>query len=334
MAEDIKKPDVEVVEEKTPALEKIDLGSLQISTQRNPIQRDKDIFNSLYKGRSSFKIVMPQSAYKVNVKALNHHDISSIINDESDPYEYRRKLYYLIYEKLERNEITNNISFEKWLSVTSVEDVDTLFYGLYAATFKDNGVFTMDCPKCGETHTYSISHTSLIHADNSKDMDARIRKINEKVETIKDMEALTLVGLDKGSAIKLPESEMIASIRVPSLLDSLELMRLTGIEDIEDNAESIVLMLYIHTLFIPDGNGAYYDIIDRKEIIKYVKEMSIVDAGSLIKTIEKLILDKKISYAIKQLKCPTTGCGAVYNNIPVSIEDILFTQIIEKTQLF
>jgi hypothetical protein len=79
-----------------------------------------------------------------------------------------------------------------------------------------------------------------------------------------------------------------------------------------------------------DGKNIYVEQIGRESILRIIDNLTIRDAQDLQKAVLERVYENRISYSIKNIKCP--HCKEETKNIDISIEDILFTLIFEKTQ--
>jgi hypothetical protein len=143
------------------------------------------------------------------------------------------------------------------------------------------------------------------------------------------MKNYSLIG--KNEAFELSDSGIIAELRTPSLYDSLELLKNVPEITIDRDPVGLTNMLYINQLYIKDKKDDGYVIItDRDALLKTIENLTIDDAAELEEAVSDRVDDNRITYSIKNATCP--HCGKVIDSIPISVEDILFTLIFEKTQ--
>lgn len=306
---------------------KIDLSNVNI-LETTELEKDVDLRAALYGNKSLFQIVAAQSGYMAKMTPLVHKDIISLLYSNLSRYEYRKAVFKVVYDKIYAIS-SGKMSFEEWLKNTSVEDIETFYYGMYCATFPDEGKFTFTCPECEDERTLSIKHGNLFKTTDKTAMKKLIKDVTDKSRDEESRKKFSLVG--KTEAFELTDSKIIVDIRVPSLWDSLELLRAVPEREIDRDTLSATNMLYIKRFLIPSKRGSGYTEQNKSlEVLKIIDNLSIDDAVQLQDLVSEKVDEHRISYSIKNLKCPR--CGKVIEDTPISVEDILFTLIFEKAQ--
>lgn len=307
-------------------IKSIDISKLEISNPTE-LEKDMDIRTALYGGKSLFQIVAAQSGYMAKVAPLVHKDVINLLYSNLSRYEYRKAVFKVVYDKI--NAISSGkMKFEEWLKNTSVEDIETFYYGIYCATFPDEGRFTFVCPECNQEKTVNIKHGNLFKTTDKESMRKLIKDVNEKALDDAARQKYSLVG--KTSGFELPDSKIVIEVRVPSLWDSLEILRTVPEEEIDKDTLSVTNMLYISRFLIPSRKGGYIEQRNIREILRIIENLSIDDAAQLQEIVSNKVEEHRISYSIKNLKCP--HCNHTIEDTPISVEDILFSLIFEKAQ--
>ena len=320
----------EVQEEKPKKkkLKKIDLSKISV-VDSNAIEKENDIRHALYGGKSAFQIVAAQSGYMAKVSPLVNKDVINLLYSNLSRYEYRKSVYKVIYDKIIAIS-SCNMTFEGWLKATSVEDIETFYYGVYCATFPNQGTFSFMCPNCGNEETLKIEHNNLVKTANKTKMKNLIREVSTNAITQEAMQKYSLVG--KTEAFQLSDSRIIVELRTPSLWDSLEILRVVPESVIDRDTTSVTNMLYVKRFLIPSKNAdGYTEQLDHQEVLRIIDNLTLDDANDLQEAISERVDDNRISYSIKNIKCPR--CANEIKETPISIEDILFTLIFEKASL-
>lgn len=318
----------EVVEEKPRKKAKvIDLESLTI-LNKNEMDKERDLRQALYNNKAAFQIVAAQSGYMAKVSPLVHKDLVNMLYGNLGRYEYKKSVYRVVWEKMFETSV-GKLSFDEFLKYTSVEDMETFFYGIYSSTFPNEGTFRYYCEECGSEHEYKVNHGNLIKTTDRDHMKKLIDEVSKNATSIEKMKEYSLVG--KGEAIQLSESGLIFELKTPSLFDSLEILRTVPEETIDKDAVSVTNMLYVNRVLIPDKEKVGYTEESKKtSVLRIIDNLSIDDANELQNSIYDKVDENRITYSIKNIKCH--DCGAEVKDIPISIEDILFTLIFEKVQ--
>lgn len=296
---------------------------------RNALEKEKDLKSVLYGGKSAFQIVAAQSGYMAKVIPLVNKDVVNLLYSNLSNYEYRKTVFKVIYDKVVGFSV-GNLTFEEWLKNTSVADVETFYYGIYCATFPNEGIFTFTCPKCHEEHNYKISHKNLFKTTDKQKMKELVTEVSKNSRSREDMYRYSLINKTEG--FELEDSGIIMELRTPSLWDLLEIFRTVPENVIDRDEDSVNCMLFIKRFLIPtktDEGRGYTEQTDSQEVLRIIDNLSIDDAARLKNSLIEREDANKISYSIKNLRC--SNCQNEVKDSPISIEDILFTLIFEKT---
>jgi hypothetical protein len=324
-AEEAAKPEVEKPIKKAKV---VDISNLTV-INKTEMDKERDLRQALFNNKAAFQIVAVQSGYMAKVSPLVYKDYVNMLNGNLGRYEYKKAIYKTIHEKMFETSV-GKLSFDEWLRYTSVEDMETFYYGVYASTFPNDGSFRFTCPECGEEHDYKVNHNNLIKTTDRDHMKKLIEKVSAYSVSIEKMKEFSLVG--KGEAIQLSDSGLIIELKTPSLLDSLEILRTVSEKTIDKDAISVTNMLYINKILIPskENFGAYAEENNKTAILRIIDNLPIDDANEIQNAVYDRVDKNRITYSIKNIKC--IECGHEEKDIPISIEEILFTLVFEKTQ--
>ena len=323
------KPISKTAEKKKDELKKaksVDLNKLTI-IDKNPIEAEQNLKAVLYGGKSAVQIVAAQSGYMAKVIPLVHKDLINLMYSDLSTYEYKKTVFKVIYDKAVMFSV-GNMTFEDWLKNTSVSDIETFYYGIYRATFPE-GTFTFVCPNCGEESIFKINHNNLLKTTDKQKMKQLVTDVSKNAMSFEAMHQYSLINKTEG--FELEDSKIIMELRTPSLWDLLEIYRNVPESVIDRDEDSVNLMLYIKRFLIPfknsEGELSYTEQVDSQEILRIIDNLSIDDSARLKNSLFERENENRISYSIKNLTCPK--CKKEVKDIPVSIEDILFTRIFE-----
>lgn len=308
----------------------VDINDIKI-IQKDDFQKEKDLKVALFGNKSAYQIISAQSGYTAQMLPLVHKDIVNLLNDNLGRYEYRKGVYQVVWEKILTTSV-GRLSFEDWLKITSVEDLETFYYGIYCATFPNEGTFSFVCPKCGESSDYKINQNNLIRTTDKDKMKKLIDKVSKESVDLDSMKKISLIG--KNESFKLTDSKIIVELRTPTLWDSLEILRTVPEKTIDRDTISITNMLYINRILIPskEEEAEYIEEKSKAPILRTIDNLSVDDANELLNAVSDRVDDSRITYSIKEATCPK--CGNIVKDIPLSLENILFTLIYEKTQQY
>jgi hypothetical protein len=305
----------------------IDLSKLTI-VNKTEMDKERDLRQALFNNKAAFQIVAAQSGYMAKVAPLVHKDLVNILYGNLGRYEYKKTVYKTVFDKI-FDISAGKFDFDSWLKNTTVEDMETFYYGVYSSTFPNEGNFRYTCSSCGKEHDYKVNHANLIKTTDREHMKKLIEEVSRNSISMEKMKEYSLIG--KNQAIQLSESSLIIELRTPSLFDSLEILRTVPEKTIDKDAISITNMLYINKVLIPtkEKNG-YIEETDKPAILRVIDNLPIDDANELQSSVFDRVDSNRITYSIKNIKC--VECSHEEKDIPISIEDILFTVIFEKAQ--
>jgi LAS superfamily LD-carboxypeptidase LdcB len=318
-------------EEKKEAPKKakrVDISKLSI-INKTEIDKERDLRQALFNNKAAYQVVAAQSGYMAQVAPLVHKDINNLLNGNVSRYEYRKNVYEVIFNKIFKISVGEKFTFDQWLKNTSVEDMETFFYGVYAATFPNKGKFNYSCPVCGKDHDYTINHANLVKTTDREHMKKLIDEVSRNSTSIEMMKQFSLIG--KNEAFELSETGIVVELKTPTLFDSLEILRTVPEEAIDKDVASVTNMLYINQILIPTANGAgFSEERERLQILRIIDNLPPEDSEELQNSVYDRVDSNRISYSIKNIKCP--NCEHIEKDLPISIEDILFQVIFERTQ--
>ena len=314
---------IEVITDEEEA-EEVDDMNINI-VQTKALDRNRMLMNVLNLSTSTYEITLPQSGYSCKLSPLTNKDSFNILNTTSSEYENNRMTYKVIYSKIKEFSC-GPMTFDEWLKNTSAGDLESFYYGLYCATFLDEGGFRFTCPEytCGHVTDHIIRNKSLKQVTNFDEMQKVINKITTESINIEAMKSLSL--LDKTSRIKLKKTQIILELKMPSLADILTLYQVFDEKVLrKHNDADINALLCINGFLIPDGHGNYVPDIDKHDLLSVLDNLPMQDAAALKKAITNLLEKYHVSYTIKSVKC--AKCGKEIKNVPVNLRSILFTKI-------
>jgi hypothetical protein len=264
------------------------------------------------------------------MESIRLADINAITNSSMDVYSAKQKLYKIIHSKINTTSV-GRMDYKTWLKVTSFYDLPTLMYGIYCQTFPGDTTFEIRCRHCHETTDVIVNNNTLVSVKDEE----TYSKLNEIISNIKKAEDLLKDSLvNKYTRSILPESKIIVDIQTPSLWNHLELLGSVNRNKIEELEDIIGTLMFIKNMYVLDikelkrtGKPKYYPIEDKNQIINILRGLEVNDAKALGDAIGDRSEKYAINYMIKDFNC--TKCGKSIGDIPVDVEQLLFTQILQ-----
>lgn len=311
-------------------IELVDIDSIKYETSSITDQRNS--ITSIFNAKPSYQVVCAQSGYMAKVTSMVYKDIVAIMNSNLSTYESKKETYKILYSKIAGYSAEKWApSFEEWLDMTSYGDVETLFYGLYCATFQNTSSIKFRCPTCGKIATIDVDNSQLVSVNDRKDMLEYTKTISKEADTLEHIKEYSMVINNKNNVkyIKLPKSKIIFGVKIPSLKKVLNDYKTNSEEALANASEDAEqILLYTDSVSIPNSNGSYSKIETKEDILPLINLLDIEEMALLNRLVTKLVSEKKISYGVKKAKC--SECQAVIDNIPLDMESLLFFQISEK----
>ncbi|ALN97965.1 hypothetical protein Bp8pS_286 [Bacillus phage vB_BpuM-BpSp] len=300
----------------------IDITNITLS-DKSTFETSNDI-DFVLNGKPSYQVVANQSGYVAHMESIKMIDSSSLSNSTLDQYNYRKKLYQMVHSKINGTSV-GEINFQEFLKITSLFDLDTLFYGIYCQTFPDEVKFDITCAKCEDTTPVMVDNNSLISYKDEEIFD-NIRKITKTAKSPSELVQKSLV--NTFDRVVLPESKILFDIKTPTLEDHLNILR--AIDNSSEDKETVITtLLFIKNLYIVDievfkqtGKVSYIQIEDLNMMLNIIEKLSVKDYKELGKFVGKRTDKYKIDYKIKAPKCK--NCDKDLGDVGVNMEEMLF----------
>lgn len=308
-----------------------DINNVELSDSLNSLEK-RNNFNIIFSSRPAFQVKLAQSCYTVFMESLTLPEIEGYVNSTMDTYNTKRRLYELIYSKIQRTSI-GKISFDNFLDITSFLDLNSLMYGIYMQTFPGKLSLTLTCGSCKQKFKADIPNDSIIYSKDENIFE-RYNQISE-CKTIQEVSAGSL--LNYNERIILDQCKAYIDLRIPSLREHLDLMLSINEDRLNEISSSVSRMLFISDikiLNVPEsiakGKPIHYSETDLGNKIDFIGRLSIPDAEQLGDAMEEKINKYSVDFAIQSFDCP--HCKKALGNIPLDIEEVLFQKMLDVAQ--
>ena len=287
--------------------------------------------NFISKTQLPYTVYALNSAYRADMSGLNYKEINGLRSNSLNSYEKRRKLFKTVYDKIQSMNLKTIPSFENFLKMTAIQDLDTLLFGIYSKTHLTKSDLTLRCSNkdCNHKFKYTIANENLIQLSTRETAAELVEKLDDS--SLNQMEVTKSYSLVRNTEkIIIEELGVVLTIGLPTLDKMLKTFKV--ILDVKEEEQEIYASaLYIEEMAIPNykaleqGKVEFFKLKDIKEISNFVASLSMAEIKTFLKTLSKFIDKYKLNYAIKEAKCPQ--CGEVLEEIPVDIETLLFLAI-------
>ena len=309
----IKLEEVETVELKTLKTKKVKKGNIHKILKKNNTIR-------------TTQIVLPLSAITVTLRGCSTYELMALLSNEENTADSFTAKWGLIHSKIEDTSI-GNMDFNTFLNTVSQMEYEVFVYGLLCATYPEEDIFPLTCPKCGKPFEHKYTVRQLLRAEAMSD------KLKEEVVKIVDasfteetaQEAHRNSLLNQSEAIVLPVSEYVFELTVQTahrfITDSI-----SKIEHLDKKySQAVVLSSAVNRVLIPDlEDGGYFEITDTEDIVEVIFGLGSKDINILGSKIGKSVEDMLFEFGLMDVTCPNIKCGFHKNTVPVDIDSILF----------
>jgi hypothetical protein len=257
---------------------------------------------------------------------LSGQEIQGLLNSNKGPFYEQQAVYKMIFDHIEDTSI-GRMAFKNWLEITSVFDENTLLYGIYDQTFPNPNSLQFSCPACKKSIDFMINASILIKVED-QEVYGNIQNILQTITTPK--EALAKSYMNRTKRIQLKESKIIVNLKVPSLADKLENIRLSSDPNFNEIQNIVGMNLFVKDLLMPNiavfeqtGEKVYISIKDQLQRILTLKKLSFDDMKNFIDGVEEFGKKYLIEYKIPSIECP--HCGNEEKDTPIDFAELLFT---------
>ena len=304
-----------------------------IETEESDVIKQQQALKSIFSSKPSVSVTCSQSGYTAKVSALFYKDIVTITNSTLSNYDNKKEIYKIMYSKITEFSADKwHPTFDEWLKATSLGDVETLFYGLYCATFQEKSVIRYECPFCGETSSLVVDNKRLVRADDAKEMMEISNRIRTEATTLEKINEFSSVSDKKENkkSVRLPDSKIIFTVCLPSLYKTLEILRTFSDEELAaKSTDAVNVLLATSKVAIPSAESGKYSFIEsKKDVFQLLDILSVDDFAVLREVVNEMLDAKHVSYYVENEKC--MHCKQKISKIPLDMEQLLFFQISEK----
>jgi hypothetical protein len=293
----------------------------------------KTIINRVISAAST-QIVLPASGYTAIVNGCSAHEVMQLINiieSESNGVKLAKieSKWSFIYSKIKSTSL-GNMTFEEFLSATSVNEIDTLIYGIIVATYPDEtDKYPIKCPKCKKTIQIPYTNKSLIRAEKiSPKLNTQIEKIIIASSSLEHAKEIHLNSpINEVKRIVLPTSGIICDFKMQSAYDFIYKSVGQLLDNLEAKYEAAAIQtMCVDRMFVPDPEdpSCPYEIEDQQDIMDIIFSLSSNDAVIVAKYANDMYEDCTFQYGIMDITCPNKSCNNYIPSIPLRIENILF----------
>lgn len=304
----------------------INLSAVTFRKADTPLETFEQIENVMM--RPTHEVIALQSGYRASIKPLNADSKLKVRKISGTFYEQNKKLLNVIYNHIHDSSL-GSISFENWLKVTAEDDLPTLIYGMYCATYPKDSDYTITCPHCNAKNETKVSKERLIEVKDPKAYTLVGNIISRKLTP---MELIKESCVNHTTRIMLPESKTIMDLNTPTLEGMLtSLLKSHTNKSVE--GEIYGYLKYVSKIAIislPDlerGKVVYTEIEDETQRVNIIANLSDDDQKELNKNINEKLKEYEVVYRLPNINC--ANCSKPITDIEIAMSEILFKKLAE-----
>ena len=231
----------------------------------------------------------------------------------------------------------NKPPFEAWTKLIRTEDVDSMYYGIYKASYSDANLIMRTCPSCNKSSLIEVPVEDMVVYGNPTDDHEKIKR---RFKKIFNQDSTTKINPFKSELLQISDDYVVAY--TPASLYSTFIMYSTlDAELTEKYAETLNIMSYIDRFFFIDRDNnelkpikikEYKDNLNKSVKAKLKIYQTILNTlnndqyNVFMSTLNKFVSTPKINYITPKCVCPE--CGEEIPEAPVegSMLNLLFTR--------
>jgi hypothetical protein len=305
----------------------VDLTNIVI---QDSIARSLSSIKSLKTKIPSFQVICCQSGYIAHMKSMTFSDLNGFRSSESDFYNDRLRHFKMLYDLIVTTSI-GDIDFETFLKITSYFDIDTLAYGAYRATWPNDVIqYKITCPECNHINAVKISLESLVSIKDN----AVYENIEELIHSGDNIETLNERSLlSKTERRLLKVGKAIFEIKIPSLQDNLDILKIADSEIFEKEEDTMSVLSYTKAVYLlnreetlKEKKPIYFSPVTKlEEKYQIIKDLHPDDGEELISACNKLYSQYRIVYQIPDVTC--SNDSYIIPSVDINILGLLFRRL-------
>lgn len=311
----------------------IDLDTVEYVSDDNLEETLKSNQEFVAHNQPTYESVLNQSGFIAHMTSLTLSDIANVIGSVQDDYESTRNKYEMIYHKIHNTSI-GKITFEEYLDLVSMNDIETLQAGIFFATYPEPTAFDFTCQSCDKEITeFPVPNSNMTIINKTESIEKRQDIIHNSVHNRSTLNKYST--LNKVKQVVLPKTKTIIEIRTPSLRDHLNIT--FRMQRNPDAVQAVQLMLFTKSISIIDrkyyhetGKVRYLKMTKLNDLYNSLKKLNIDDLKILTDLITEYSMRYTVDYGINGVECP--HCHYLNKNIEVDIESLLFQTTLKRLQ--
>lgn len=311
--------------------------------------------NNLLSAPRAVRVPFLLSGYHADVSAFSHSDTTGLARFLSLP-DYIQRFEYIVNAVFEHILTTSkgDITFEEWIKVTKMPDLEAGFFGLHHATYPGLQDYVITCHSCRGQFPVEVDNDDLAYISGKFIREADVKAIMSGNDAaIKKTLVWKKANPEKPIRFVTKDTKILLEFSIPTIEDYINTLRalqasgkFENVGNIDDPRSPEFPFLrvypYISRVGFPvlrqsqeDGKKlvSYTGSYDRNIIVGTVNNLSSIAFDSIFERedIVDLVNISSIKYAIKPLDCP--HCKAKIRAVPINLQTTFFTRVRETSSL-
>lgn len=287
-------------------------------------QNEKNaILNAFVTGGDEVTVALVNSGIYVTMSGASTTEIISMNTMNSNGDDGTRLLERL---NIINNHIVNSsvgkMRLSQLIEAISYQDIETLYYALYAATYPDTNELVRTCTNCEQNYYIKVNTKDMLI--NGDDYDDEASKIRDNVTTFAVLRETSKLNKTIRKQIN---NKMIIDFKHPNIRSYISTLRNID-RNVSAKYPSLVDLVFdIDKIYIYSTNndGSFVEFTDpnsHMELIGKIKDPNV--KYELFDIMEEIRENAVPSYGFKETHCP--HCGNVNPVQSFAMDNLLFTQ--------
>lgn len=324
---------VEAKEIRLTEVKTVNLSAIKIRKKEGSLLEEITKENALAGG--DVTICFPGSGFRANMSSLSYGELGDIALDmETVTFNQYWKRLTLIYNKMRNISCGKFDSFEDWLKKFAYTDIALALYGLYVATYPEVNNIRLRCGQenCQQTFDWSFDTRSTLKLENCDLVFLKKMKSIANCPPDRLYKTAEESAVRNSNRIELPNSGILIDLGIAScyeflynvipLLDEKTFTEMFGEDANYTYRRNSILLTTVRAVYVPDGNGAYYECNDAKNILDALYLVRPDEMKIVYSLTDKYIREYTPSFTIDNVKCPY--CGSISESIEISMDNLIF----------
>lgn len=312
--------------------------------------------NNLLSAPRAVRVPFLMSGYHADMSAFSHSDTTGLSRQLSNG-DYLQRFEFIIntiYEHILSTSV-GDISFEEWIKITKMPDLESGYFGLHHATWPGIQKYRIRCFSCNGSFSLDVDNDDLAYISGKFVREQDVKTIMSGNDSaIRKTLLWKKANPEKPLRHRTNDTKIVFEFSIPSIEDYINTLRalqssdkFEDIANIEDPSSPEFPFLrvypYINRVAFPIIRTSQDD--ETKKIVNYrgsysreivvgaVNNLSSAEFDGLFEgqDVVDIINMNSIRYAIKPTKCP--HCNSNIRAVPVNLQNTFFTRVRETSSL-